>query len=51
MGWDKSGHGNRAQDKRGSMKEDLRIRDTMEGAGWQGYAGRGRAAKGKDGKE
>jgi len=20
------------------MKEDMRIRDTMEGAGWQGYA-------------
>jgi len=50
MGWDKSEHGNRGQDKRGRMREDMRIRNTMEGAGWQGYAGseqngRGRAAK------
>merc|ERR1719317_1819789 len=31
---------NRGQDKGGRMKEDMRIRDTMEVAGWQGYAGR-----------
>ena len=56
MGWDKSGYGNRGEDKRGRMKEDMRIRGTMEGAGCQGYTGReqngrGRAAKGNDGKE
>jgi len=38
------------------MKVDMRIRETMLGAGWQGYAGReqngrGRASKGKDAKE
>merc|ERR1719308_732120 len=31
----------------GRMEEDMRIRDTMERAGWQGYAGREQNGRGR----